>query len=55
MFNVSIPRLMSDGSHPVKCDKKYALNTTKINIYQKALAEHEDQKLDEVSEEEPDE
>ena len=32
MFNVSIPRLMSDGSHPVKCDKKYALNTTKINI-----------------------
>ena len=56
LYSISIPRLMRDGSHPVKSKKKYALNKTAINaIKERDLRIEEDKKISEISEEEPDE
>ena len=56
LYSISIPRLMKDGSHPVKSKKKYALNPIAIKaIKERELRMEEDRKLAEISEEQPDE
>jgi len=56
LYSLTIPRLMSDGTHPVKSSKKYALNKTAINILKERISNlEEDKKLAQISEEDPNE